>query len=265
MKTNHPARTQKHCIPRLSQVHDPLRCKTALGFGLLDLIIGLALGLSVMAMAMQAWALQRQWLNERDVREELFERTPLLQRLLVRLSRQAGSQALLWDTDHWSLASAEVALPPGIGPTWVHARDLHAQAALVPSCQNTRVWAKQAGAAPSHLRDQFAWVDGELKCKDLAQPSARWQGWVEQVRGWQAMLAWQTGSGEQMRWRWRSVEESPPQGVALGVRLCLSMDSVIPVTGRPWVASDCQGRPLADQGRAWRVWTRTFALRVAPP
>lgn len=230
-----------------------------------DLLVGLSLGLGVLAMSMQAWGLHRQWLADRDARQELFERTPFLNRLLLRLSRQAGSRALWSESGQWQIAPAYVALPPGTGPTWVHARDIHAAPAEVPNCQNTRVWAQDAASAPSHLRDQFAWVDGQLKCKDLAQSNARWQAWVEQVRGWQAMLAWQTMNAGQPSWRWRPVGDTPTQGSAVGVRLCLAMDSVTPMARRPPLGKDCAERPLSDHGRAWRVWTRAWALRVVTP
>ena len=140
-----------------------LQC-TQKGLGQIDLIIGLGLGMAVLTMAMQAWGIHRQWLLERDVRTELQERTPFLHKMLMRLSRQAGSRALTWDGQAWQVEPAYAALPPGIGPTWVHARAIQASPALDPNCQNTRVWANQANAAPALIQDQFAWVDGQLKC-----------------------------------------------------------------------------------------------------
>ncbi|MDI9331265.1 MAG: hypothetical protein QM527_08150 [Alphaproteobacteria bacterium] len=236
-----------------------------LGVGQIDMLLGLSLGLSVLSMAVQAWGVHWQWWTEQDLRTELLQRTPWLERALLRLSRQAGSRPLVFDGQHWQASAAYVALPPGQAPTWVHARAIHDRPELDPNCQNTRVWAKDADQAPALLQDQFDWVDGQLKCKDTAQPNARWQSWVEQVRGWQAWWAWQSGSPEEPRWRWRATGDAPAQGVALGVRLCLTLQASAAGGAGVGYTSDCLGRASSDTQRMTRVWTRQWALRVEGP
>lgn len=237
----------------------------ARGMSQVEVLAGLALGLLVLGMAMHTWGLQRQWLSERDARQELLDRTSTLHRLLLRLSRQAGARPLSLQGAAWQLESPYVALPAGGDLTWVHARGIMAQPALDPNCQNTRVWAKDAAHAPLWIRDQFAWVDGQFKCKDAAQVNARWQTWLEQVRGVQVWLAWQTGQGAAAAWRWMPLDQAPATGRAVGVRICLSLQASNPQLRRPTPPMDCAERPLSDSGRLWRVWSRVWALRVDGP
>lgn len=235
------------------------------GMSQVELLAGLALGMLVMGMASHTWGFQRQWLNERDARQELLDRTPTLHRLLLRLSRQAGARPVQMQAGAWQPDSPYVALPSGPYVTWVHARGIMAQGASDPNCQNTRVWAKDASHAPPWIRDQFGWVDGQFKCKDAAQANARWQAWVEQVRGAKVWLAWQSGEGPQATWRWLPVDQAPVGGRALGVRICLSMEASTAQLRRPAPPLDCAERPLTDSGRLWRVWQRVWALRIETP
>jgi hypothetical protein len=235
------------------------------GMSQIEVLAGLSLGLLVLGLAAQTWGLQRQWLIERDLRQELHDRTPALHRLLLRLSRQAGARPLSLQSGGWQADPPYVALSPGTQLTWVHARGIAAQPANEPNCQNTRVWAKDAAHAPGMIRDQFAWIDGQFKCKDTAQVNARWQTWVEQVRGARVWLAWQYDDVTPVSWRWVAVDETPPRGRALGVRICLSMEAALPQGRRAPPPPDCTERPLPDSGRVWRVWTRAWALRVDSP
>ncbi|MEY2804662.1 MAG: hypothetical protein RL657_1998 [Pseudomonadota bacterium] len=238
---------------------------TQQGLGHIDVLLGLVLGLAIWAMVLQVWGAHQIGQNQLDAWQELQNRTSFLHRLLSRLSRQAGSRPLTWTGQHWEPGPAYVALPAGAGPTWVHARAVHDPPALYPNCQNTRVWAKDAAHAPAELRDQFSWIEGQLKCKDLAQTSARWQTWVEQVRDWQVWLAWRSGDGVNARWQWHPADTLDAGTIALGVRMCLTLDSIGGVTVRPAPPLDCHDQPLKDQGRLWRVWTRAWALRVESP
>ena len=235
------------------------------GISQVEVLAGLSLGLLVLGMATHTWGLQRQWLSERDLRQELLDRTSTLHRLLLRLSRQAGARPLTPHAQGWQLDPPYVALPLDSQLTWVHARAIVAQPASEPNCQNTRAWAKDAVHAPRWLRDQFAWIDGQFKCKDTAQANARWQTWVEQVRSARVWLAWQDGDSAGVHWRWVTLEEAPTLGKAVGVRVCLSMDAASPQWRRTPPPVDCAERPLADSGRVWRTWTRVWALRVDTP
>lgn len=235
------------------------------GLSQVEVLAGLALGLLVLGMAAHTWGLQRQWLNDSDARGELLDRTATLYRLLLRLSRQAGARPVSLQGGVWQLDSPYVALPAGGALTWVHARAISAQPAADPNCQNTRVWAKDAAHAPPWIKDQFGWVDGQFKCKDAAQANAHWQSWVEQVRGAQIWLAWQSGNPADPDWRWVSPDQAPITGRAVGVRICLSMDATHPQSHRPTTPVDCDERRLSDAGRVWRVWGRVWALRVQAP
>jgi hypothetical protein len=237
----------------------------AAGISQVEVLVGLSLGLLVLGMAAQSWGMQRLWLSERDLRQELLDRTPALHRLLLRLSRQAGARPLTQSGGVWQLDPPYVALPAGSQVTWVHARGIVAQPASEPNCQNTRVWAKDATHAPSQIRDQFTWVDPQFKCKDTAQTNARWQTWVEQVRGAKVWLAWQDNAAGPLSWRWVAVDQAPAGGRALGVRICLCLEAASPQLRRATPPLDCAERPLLDSGRAWRVWTRVWALRVESP
>lgn len=239
--------------------------KAMRGMSQVELLLGVALALGMGSMLSQAWGLLRMWQIERDQWQELQDRTPALQRTLSRLTRQAGGQVLIHGDAGWSLSAPYEALPAGSAPTWVHARALHDNPSQYPNCQNTRVWAQDPSHAPEALRDQFGWVDGQLKCKDTAQTNARWQAWVDQVRGWKVWLAWRSGTADAARWQWRPVDAVDSGTVAIGVRLCLSMDSLSGVATRPAPPLDCQDRVLPDQGRLWRVWTRVWALRIDRP
>lgn len=235
------------------------------GLSQIEVLAGLALGLLVLSMAAHTWGLQRQWLNERDARQELLDRTTPLYRQLLRLSRQAGARPASLQGPSWQMDPPYVALPIGGALTWVHARAIAAQAASDPNCQNTRVWAKDPAHAPPWIKDQFGWVEGQFKCKDAAQANARWQSWIEQVRGAKVWLAWQSGHGPDASWRWMPMDQTPLSGRAVGVRICLSMDAVHPQSSRPSPPTDCAERPLSDSGRVWRVWDRVWALRVDSP
>jgi hypothetical protein len=235
------------------------------GFSQIEALLGLSLLMGIGLMVFQALAGLRGWQLESDAWQELQDRTPALHRLLSRLSRQAGGQALIQQDTQWVAAPPHEPLEPGQAITWVHARALHEQPAAYPSCQNTRVWIRDASQAPALLMDQFGWVDGQLKCKDVAQGNARWQSWVEQVKNAQIWIAWREGGTESPVWQWRAGHLLSPDGLALGVRMCLTLQSASVVPRRPNPGIDCQQRPLSDQGRLWRVWSRVWALRSERP
>jgi hypothetical protein len=235
------------------------------GWTQLEMLMGLSLGLGIMSLALQTWGLQKTWLHERDVHQELLDRTPALYRLLSRISLQAGSRPLDFDGSHWQAAATYAGWPGGGAPTWVHARGIHDQASSYPNCQNIRAWAKDSANAPALIRDQFDWIDGQLKCKDTSQTGARWQGWVDQVKNWKVWLAWQSGEGSASTWRWRSVEETPSSGVAVGMRMCLILESAQPIQTRPDTGLDCLDLPLLQSGRESRNWTRVWAMRTGQP
>lgn len=235
------------------------------GFSQIETLLGLSLLLGIGLMLFQVLAGHRAWQLESDAWQELQDRTPALHRLLSRLSRQAGGQPLIWQDTQWVAAPPYDALEPGQAITWVHARTLHEQPAAYPNCQNTRVWIHDPGQAPAWLMDQFGWIDGQLKCKDVAQAHARWQSWVEQVKNAQIWLAWREGGTESPIWQWRAGHLLSPDGLAMGVRMCLTLQSASVVPRRPTPGTDCQNRQLSDQGHLWRVWSRVWALRSERP
>lgn len=235
------------------------------GFSQIEALLGLSLLMGTGLMMFQVLAGHRNWQLESDAWQELQDRTPALHRLLSRLSRQAGGQALMRQDGQWTVTPHHDALLPGQAITWVHARGLHELPAAYPNCQNTRVWAREANQAPALLMDQFGWVDGQLKCKDVAQSNARWQGWVEQVKSMQIWLAWREGGTATPVWQWRPAHQVSPDGLALAVRMCLTLEGASVVPRRPAPGTDCLQRPLPDQGRLWRIWSRVWTLRSERP
>jgi type II secretory pathway component PulJ len=235
------------------------------GFSALEVLVGVSIGLGVWMMALHAWGVYKQWLSDRDSHQELLDRTPTLHRLLSRLTRQVGSRPLSWNGTQWQASAAYTGLPWGSNPTWVHARGIHDQAASYPSCQNTRVWASAPNSAPALIQDQFSLQSSQLKCKDLSQGNATWQGWIDQASSWQVWLAWQSGTGPTATWRWRGVNDGQGVGQVVGIRVCLVTSSLLPVLVRASPPLDCQDKPLADQGFEWRVWTRVWSMRVGLP
>lgn len=242
------------------------RAQAALaGFSQIDTLMGLSVLMGIGWMLLQMLTGHRMWQLESDAWQELQDRTPALHRLLSRLSLQAGGQALVWQDTQWVAAPHQPALMPGPWITWVHARALHEQPSAYPSCQNTRVWARDSQQAPAWLMDQFGWIDGQLKCKDAAQNNARWQSWVEQVKSASVWLAWREGHQESALWQWRAGHQISPSGMAMGVRMCLTLESATLVPHRRAPSSDCLNRTWPDQGRLWRVWSRVWAVRSEQP
>ena len=235
------------------------------GLSQIEMLVGLSIGLGLWLIACHAWGVNQQWLGDRDSHQELLDRTPTLHRLLSRLTRQVGSRPLVFNGTQWQASAAYTALPWGSNPTWVHARGIHDQPANYPSCQNTRVWSSIPSYAPAWIQDQFSLQSGQLKCKDLSQGSATWQGWVDQTTSWQVWLAWQSGSGAAATWRWRLVNDGQGVGQVVGVRMCLVTSSLLPVGVRTSAPVDCLDNALADSGYEWRVWTRVWSMRVGMP
>ncbi len=53
--------------------------------------------------------------------------------------------------------------------------------------------------------------------------------------------------------------------MAMGVRMCLTLESATLVPHRRAPSSDCLNRTWPDQGRLWRVWSRVWAVRSEQP
>lgn len=241
------------------------------GFGLVELMLGVALGLTVVWAAQQAYHTQHQaWLLLQDSLQMLHNANAAFDRL--QTSVQIADGATLQAAGH-----GRVTLQTPPSQDWLLSEGNHRSDALAIShfsalyafdCQGNTIPPTQS---LPRARDSYQLNDKqELTCKNDLFADATFQAIAEGVEDVQLMFAQRTRSttqGDSELWQWRRADQLGHTADVVAIEICLRM--VSPRNGPASVADlpvatggGCRGEPLPSDGKLRRVLRRVVAVRA---
>ena len=244
-----------------------MKNKRDAGLGLIELMLGLIIGLGVILAATAAYQAQRQsWLLMQGIQALHHNANAAFDHLQVS-AQSADAVALDGEGNG---AVTQLAIPPddwGLseGKTRSDAFALSHFGALDGyDCQGNHV-SKQ-----TLIRDSYQ-VNGkqELTCKDTQSSGATYQAIAEGVEDFQLLFAERSQvltSGGTTQWQWKSADQIVATAQVMAIEICLRMVSPplnsMPLTSMPLTeVKGCQGESVVSDGKLRRVFRRVVAIR----
>lgn len=240
------------------------------GFGLIELMLGMALGLAVVWAAQQAYQAQRQsWLLLQDSLQMMHNANAAFDRLQTSLQIADAAALQAAGKGHVTL------LTPPASDWQLHEGNQRSDALAISHFSALNVYDCQGNASLSEepmqrIRDSYQLNDKqELTCKNDVFAPATYQAIAQGVEDIQLLYAVRsrsaTDSGPEM-WQWQAGNPMPINSQVMAIDICLRM--VSPRSGPASVADlpatrglGCRNEPLPNDGRLRRVLHRVVALR----
>lgn len=233
------------------------------GVSLSETLVGLAIGLSVLLLAWQAWASLRWTLQSVRAATQWEQNARPLAVLLQSLADQAGSAFLSTAGDQ--AAQLSPYLVPSAGTegagtqsdsfTLYQARTLFAQ-----DCQGNAV------AGPDAIANQFKLsTKQELSCKDAQRTGSLFQALAERVEDLQVMYVQRSGSLTDARWQWRSAAQVSDWSRVQGAEICMRLASPLKMFQGSDEMAGCLGETVARDGRYRKLWRWVLRFAHAAP
>ncbi|BDU53449.1 PilW family protein [Limnohabitans sp. INBF002] len=235
------------------------------GHTLPELLIGVALGLGVIAAAIAAYGASKQtWAsmaaadavhaNARVALRNMREQAHMAGAAYLKLSSNDGPITIDVST---SEQPGEPALGGINGSTSVESISLgHWHAVDAIDCQGN------TGSTHSTVRNDYKLnTNKELSCKDLNLNNSTYQALAEGIEDFQLRYAEANPITQTLQWK--TANQMTAMSQVLAIEVCLRVASIHPVnqTKPNPRHTGCQGEALAADGRARRVFRRVMALR----
>lgn len=241
------------------------------GFGLVELMLGLALGLTVVWAAQQAYHAQHQaWLLLQDSLHMLHNANAAFDRMQTSLQSADGASLQ-------AAGNGKVTLQTPPSQDWLLREGNHRSDALAVShlsalnaydCQGN---APQPSEPLQRIRDSYQLNDKqELTCKNDLFAEATYQAIAEGVEDVQLLFVERTRGATQSApemWQWRRADELSNTAHVAAIEICLRM--VSPRNGPASVADlpaakglGCRSEPLPNDGKLRRVLRRVVSVRA---
>jgi type IV pilus assembly protein PilW len=240
--------------------------RTPHGHTLPELLMGMALGLLVIAAATAAYGASRQsWAamagadavhaNARIALRSLREQAHTLGGAYLNLANSSDGHLTVAVSS--SEETGQAALSGTDGSTYVEHITLgHWHTLDATDCQGN------TGSTQATVRNDFKLnTNKELSCKDLNLNNSSYQALAEGVEDFQVRYAQANPDTQTLQWKTANQVTAMSQVVAIEVCLRVSsMDTVNHPTPNPTLKG-CQGEALITDGHLRRVFTRVMALR----
>jgi type IV pilus assembly protein PilW len=232
------------------------------GIGLIELMVGLAIGLGVILAATVAYQAQRQsWLLIQSMHALHHNANAAFDHL--QTSAQSANAVVLQGTPNGTVAqlaipSNEWGLVEGNARSDAFALS-HFRVLDRYDCQGNHV-GKQ-----TLIRDSYQ-VNSkqELTCKDTQSAGATYQAIAEGVEDFQMLYAEHSQSqtsGGSVQWQWKNADQIVSTAQVVAIEICLRMVST-QLTNVPTVEmKGCQGESVLSDGKLRRVFRRVVAIR----
>lgn len=243
-----------------------MRTSRCQGVSLIELMLGVTIGLGVVLAAVSAYQAQRQsWAFMQALHALHHNANAALDRL--QTSAQSANAALLVSDVEGNVRL--VALPKQEGGlTEGNTRSdgltlSHFSALDRDDCQGNHV------DSPTYIRDSYQINSKlELTCKDTQRVGATYQAIAEGVEDFQLQFAERLPTpitGSASNWQWKNADQINVNSQVVGIAICLRMVSAQSVNAQVGASHlsvlGCQGEALPDDGKLRRVFRRVYNLR----
>lgn len=236
------------------------------GGSLIELMLGMTIGLGVVLAAVSAYLAQRQsWALMQALHALHHNANAALDHL--QTSAQSANAALLesdidGDVKLVALPKEEGGMTEGKtrsdGLTLSHFSALDRN-----DCQGNHV------DSPIYIRDSYQINSKlELTCKDTQRIGATYQAIAQGVEDFQLQFAERLPlpiAGSASNWQWKNADQINVNSQVMGIAICLRMVSAqrvdSPLGTSHLSVLGCQGEALPDDGKLRRVFRRVFNLR----
>jgi hypothetical protein len=226
-------------------------------------LVGLAVGLSVVVLAWQAWASLRWSLQSLRARAMWEQNARPMAALLQELADQAGSASLKTPSGPGAQLSAYFAPASGTdgassqGDTFT----LSQERSLFPDdCQGNTL------TGPPLLSNQFKLSTKlELTCKDTQRAGSLFQALAERAEDFQVLYVQRSGTLSQPQWQWRSASQITDWSRVQGAEICLRLASPLRIFQGSNTMAGCQGETVARDGRYRQLWRWVMRFEHAAP
>lgn len=233
-----------------------------LGLGLVELILGLAIGLGVILATHTAYQAQRQsWLLMQGIHTLHHNANAAFDHLQTSL--QSANAVALNDAGNGTIM--QIALPI---TDWGLSEGKSRSDALTLShfgvldgydCQGNHV-GKQ-----SFIRDSYQVNDKqELTCKDTQSAGSTYQAIAEGVEDFQLLYAERSSPKTPLgtpQWQWKNADHIVSTAQVMAIEICLRMVSTQSANTPSTELKGCQGETVMRDGKLRRVFRRVVAIR----
>jgi type IV pilus assembly protein PilW len=244
------------------------------GYTLPELLVGMALGLLVIAAATAAYGTSKQTWNAMAAADALHANARVALRNIREHVHMAGASYLqassLNASDDASSSttnlSVEISLPEDAGQAtlagvngtkYVESLTLgHWHALDAIDCQGN------TGSTHTSVRSDYKLnTNKELSCKDLNLTNSTYQALAEGVEDFQLRYAEANLNTQTIQWK--TANQVTDMAQVLAIEVCLRVASINTVHNtKPNTSySGCQGEALPSDGRVRRTFKRVMALR----
>jgi type IV pilus assembly protein PilW len=235
------------------------------GYTLPELMIGMVLGLLVIAAATAAYSTSQQTWNAMAGADAVHANARIALRSLREQAQMAGSAYLKDISSNGNFTvylspseeMGQAALAGVNGTKYVESLTLgHWHALDAIDCQGN------TGSTHTTVRNDYKLnTNKELSCKDLNLTSSTYQALAEGVEDFQLRYAELNPSAQTIQWK--TADQVTTMANVLAIEVCLRVMSINPVNNSKPNASSkgCQGEALAADGRVRRTFKRVVALR----
>ncbi len=244
------------------------------GYTLPELLIGMALGLLVIAAATAAYGTSKQTWNAMAAADAVHANARVALRNIREQTHMAGASFLSASSHSTSdyanpdaidfnvvLSASEdvgqAALAGLNGTKYVESLTLgHWHALDAIDCQGN------TGSTHTSVRNDYKLnTNKELSCKDLNLTNSTYQALAEGVEDFQLRYAEANTSTHTIQWKTANQVTDMTQVLAIEVCLRVASTSTVHNTKPNTSYSGCQGEALPSDGRVRRTFKRVMALR----
>lgn len=232
------------------------------GIGLIELMVGLAIGLGVVLAATVAFQSQRQsWLLMQGMHalhhnaNAAFDHMQTSAQSANAMALQGASNGtvaqLVMPTNDWGLAEGNTR---GDAFALSHFGVLDGY-----DCQGNHV------GKPTLIRDSYQ-VNSkqELTCKDTQSAGSTYQAIAEGVEDFQLLYAERSQSqtsSAAAQWQWKNADQLVSTAQVMAIEICLRMVSTTVTNVPATELKGCQGESVLSDGKLRRVFRRVVAIR----
>jgi type IV pilus assembly protein PilW len=246
--------------------HPDKRQQVQRGFTMVELLIGMALSLLVIAAATTAYGTSKQTWSVMAAADAVHANARIALRNIREQSWAAGAAYLKATSNSDSRFSAEVsgneepgqAAIAGVnGSKYVESLTLgHWHAIDDIDCQGN------ASSTHSTVSNHYKLnTNKELTCKDLNLNNSTYQALAEGVEDFQLRYAEAHPVAQTVQWKTANQVTAMSQVIAIEVCLVVASINTVNHTKPSTINTGCQGEALASDGRVRRTFKRVMALR----